>query len=175
MEKILEFIQKKMPLGVMVFDEKMRVVYHNSIANKYLKRYGIVQDLTAVVERMFRERSAAGMDTFSKNISFSGASRGMTNNLSVRYLYSEEPFPRISVFISTKPCNTEMDAEEMIRRCGLTRKEAEIFRLLVRGLKNKDIASELNMEANTVKYHLRSIYTKCGVRSKLDLVRNIIA
>lgn len=76
----------------------------------------------------------------SKNISFRGASKGMPVNLSIRYLYSEEPFPRISVFISTKPCNSQLNAGEAIKRYSLTNKEAEIIRQLVRGLKNTDIA-----------------------------------
>ncbi len=158
----------------MVFDEKMRVIYHNSTADKFLKRYGIVPELTAVAEKIFRERHAADKNTLSKDISFKGASKGMPVNLSIRYLYSEEPYPRISVFISTKPCNSQLNVEEVIRRYNLTNKEAEIFRQLVRGLKNTDIARELHMQAHTVRDHLRSIYTKCGVKSKLELVRNII-
>jgi c-di-AMP phosphodiesterase-like protein len=43
MKKIFESLLNEMPLGAMVFDEKMRVLYHNSTADKFLKRYGIVQ------------------------------------------------------------------------------------------------------------------------------------
>jgi DNA-binding CsgD family transcriptional regulator len=174
MEKILEFILNEMPLGAMVFDEKLRVIYHNSTADKFSKRYGIVPELTAVVGKIFRERHAADKNTLPKDISFSGAAKGMPVNLSIRYLYSEEPFPMISVFICRKPCNSQLNVEELIRRYNLTKKEAEIFRQLVRGLKNTEIAQELHLQANTVRDHLRSIYTKCGVKSKSELVRNII-
>jgi len=175
MNKILEFIQNRMPLGAMVFDAKMRVIYHNRPADKFLKSYGIVRELTATAEKIFRERHSGGAGTFSKEISLNVASKGLPVNLSIRYLYSEEPFPRISVFISTKPCNSQLNAEGLIRRYNLTNREAEIFRQLVRGLKNIDIAREVHMQEHTVRDHLKSIYTKCGVKSKLDLVRNIIA
>jgi len=174
MNEILEFIQNEMPLGVMVFDEKVRVIYHNSTADKYLKRYGIVTELTAVVGKMFRERHVAGKNTLSKDISFNGNAKSMPVNLSIRCLYSEEPYPRISVYIRTKSCNSQLNVEEVIRRYNLTKKEAEIFRQLVRGLKNTDIAREMHMQAHTVRDHLRSIYKKCGVKSKLELVRNIV-
>ncbi len=174
MEEILEFIQNKMPLGVMVFDEKMRVIYQNSIAEKFLKRYHIAPELTAVAGKMFREKHAADGNTLSKDISFSGTAKDIPVNLSIRYLYSKEPFPRISVFIRTKSCNSQLNVGEVIKRYKLTKREAEIFRQLARGLKNTDIARALNMQAQTLRDHLRSIYRKCGVRNKLELVRNII-
>lgn len=174
MKKVLEFILNEMPLGAMVFDEKMRVVYHNSTADKFLKRYAIVPELTAAVRKIFRERQAADKNTLSKDISFRKAAKGIPVNLSIRYLYSEEPYPRISVFIGAKPCNGQLNVEVLISRYKLTKKEAEIFRYLVRGLRNTDIARELHMQAHTVRDHLRSIYTKCRVRNKLELVRNVI-
>ena len=174
MEKILEFIQKKMPLGAIVFDEKMRVIYHNSTADKFLKRYGIAAELAAIAGKIFRERHATDKNTLSKAISFKATTKGMPVNLSIKYLYSDEPYPRVSIFISTKPCNSQLDVEEVIRRYDLTKKEAEILRQIVRGLKNAEIARELHMQVPAVRDHLRSIYKKCGVKSKLELVRNII-
>ena len=175
MKKIFEFIQNEMPLGAMVFDENMNVIYQNSTAAKFLKRCGIAGELTALAEKIFKEKRAADPGSFSKDISFSGASKGMRGNLSIRCLYSEEPFPRVSVFISTKPCNRQLNAEEVIKRCDFTNKEAEILRQLVRGSKITDIARQLRVQKSTVRSHLKSIYVKCGVRSKLELVRKIIS
>jgi DNA-binding CsgD family transcriptional regulator len=175
MKSVLEFIQDEMPLGVIVFDGEMRVIYHNRVAAKYLKRYGIVPELSAMAEKVFGERRAADRSALSKHVPFNVASKGLPRNLSVRYLYSEEPFPRISVFISTKPCNSQLNVEEVITRYNLTKKEGEVFRQLVRGLRNSDIALELHMQAHTLRDHLKSIYRKCGVTTKLELVRNIIA
>jgi len=175
MKEISEFILGRMPLGVLVFNEKLKIIFHNGTADKFLKRYSIVPALTALAKKIFKERPAADKNTLSKNIFFSNTAKGLPLNLSIRHLYSEEPYPRLLIFICTKPCNSRLNVEGLIRRCNLTNKEAEILRQLVRGLTNADIAWELDMQKHTVRDHLRNIYMKCGVKNKLELVRNIIA
>lgn len=54
-----------------------------------------------------------------------------------------------------------------IRR--LSDRERQIAALVARGLKNKDIARELNISENTVKRHLQSIFNKTGARDRLEL------
>ncbi len=54
-----------------------------------------------------------------------------------------------------------------IRR--LSERERQIAALVARGLKNKDIARELNISENTVKRHLQSIFNKTGARDRLEL------
>ncbi len=54
-----------------------------------------------------------------------------------------------------------------IRR--LSERERQIAALVARGLKNKDIAQELNISENTVKRHLQSIFNKTGARDRLEL------
>ena len=52
---------------------------------------------------------------------------------------------------------------------GLTDRELEIARLAARGLRNSEIASQLSISENTVKYHLKNIFSKTSIdrRSKL--------
>lgn len=171
---MLEFILREMPLGIIVFDEKMGIMFRNANGEKFLKRYGILAELITVAGKILNERHSAATKTLSKDIFFSGTGKNIPVNLSVRYLYSQEPKPRISVFIFIKPCNGQLNVEEVISRYNLTNKESEIFRELVTGAKNADIARKLNIKEHTVRDHLRNIYTKCGVRNKLELVRNII-
>ncbi len=175
MKGISKSILNEVPLGVMVFDQKMKIIYQNNTVDKFVRRYGIVPELTAMAKTIFKERSSSDKNTLSKDKPFSPKNtKGLPVNLSIRHLYSEDPYPRISVFICTKPFNSHLNVGEVIQRYNLTNKEAEILRQLVRGLRNSDIAWELNMQAHTVRDHLRSIYLKCGVRNKLELVRNII-
>jgi LuxR family maltose regulon positive regulatory protein len=49
---------------------------------------------------------------------------------------------------------------------GLTRQEIQILALLVRNLKNAEIAAELFVTENTVKWHLWNIYRKLGVKRR---------
>jgi DNA-binding NarL/FixJ family response regulator len=56
--------------------------------------------------------------------------------------------------------------------CLLTIRESSIVALLVKGLTNKEIAKELDVSVETVKKHLKSIFSKLGVRSRTQVVLN---
>jgi DNA-binding NarL/FixJ family response regulator len=56
-------------------------------------------------------------------------------------------------------------------RQGLTQRESEILSFVVNGLSNRAIATKLVIGDETVKSHLRSIYRKLGVSSRVDLTR----
>jgi DNA-binding NarL/FixJ family response regulator len=51
---------------------------------------------------------------------------------------------------------------------GLTRREQEILELLCRGYANKEIAENLNISFETVRWHNRQIYHKLHVRSRTE-------
>jgi DNA-binding NarL/FixJ family response regulator len=51
----------------------------------------------------------------------------------------------------------------------LSERERQIAYYVARGMKNKDIGHELSISENTVKRHLQSIFTKTGVRDRLEL------
>jgi len=51
----------------------------------------------------------------------------------------------------------------------LTERERQIADRVARGMRNRDIARELEISENTVKRHLQSIFSKTGVRDRLEL------
>jgi len=51
----------------------------------------------------------------------------------------------------------------------LSERERQVSRLVARGMKNRDVASELTISENTVKRHLQSIFSKTGSRDRLEL------
>jgi DNA-binding NarL/FixJ family response regulator len=50
----------------------------------------------------------------------------------------------------------------------LTPREAEVLRLVARGLANKEIARELDLSVHTVERHLTNLYPKIGCRSRTE-------
>ncbi len=52
----------------------------------------------------------------------------------------------------------------------LTDRELDVLRLVVDGLRNKEIAAELGISENTVKFHLRNILDKLHAQSRAEVV-----
>ena len=54
---------------------------------------------------------------------------------------------------------------------GLTPRETEVLKLLVRGMADKAIAHELGIAAITARLHLHNAFRKLGARNRVDAVR----
>jgi len=78
----------------------------------------------------------------------------------------------IAVIIeSAHPSST---APLVLSSLGLTRRESEVALLVLRGASTKAIGAELHLSTYTVKDHLKSIFDKTGVRSRRDLVAQVL-
>lgn len=53
----------------------------------------------------------------------------------------------------------------------LTTRESQVLQGLAQGLANKQIALQLSISENTVKYHISSIYAKLGAANRTEAVR----
>ena len=51
---------------------------------------------------------------------------------------------------------------------GLTRRERQVLRLLSEGMTNDEIAARLFIARSTAKVHVRHIFEKLGVRTRLQ-------
>jgi DNA-binding NarL/FixJ family response regulator len=56
----------------------------------------------------------------------------------------------------------------------LTRRENEVLELLSQGFGNKEIAQNLSITGDTVRYHLKQIYDKLHVRSRTEAVAKFV-
>jgi DNA-binding NarL/FixJ family response regulator len=56
---------------------------------------------------------------------------------------------------------------------GLTPRQGEILRLIMRGLPNKRIASSLGITENTVKEHVTGILERLGVRNRVEAITQL--
>ena len=55
-----------------------------------------------------------------------------------------------------------------------TDRELAVIRELVRGVRYEDMAEELHLSINTVKYHVKNILQKTGFRSTIQLVAEVV-
>ena len=53
----------------------------------------------------------------------------------------------------------------------LTAQQLQIARMVADGATNQEVAARLFLSRRTVEYHLRNIYLRLGVRSRVELVR----
>ena len=60
------------------------------------------------------------------------------------------------------------------RANGLTPRELQILRLVTSGQTNRQLAEGLGISIRTIDAHLRSIYTKLGVKSRSGATRYAI-
>ena len=58
---------------------------------------------------------------------------------------------------------------------GLTKREGEITRLVLRGLSTAEVSGELHITPNTVRDHFKAIFDKTDVRSRRELVGQVFA
>ena len=65
---------------------------------------------------------------------------------------------------------TELPDEEMEQ---LTKREKEILHYLEDGLRYKEIAAKLNLSVETIRTHIRNIYVKLQVQSKIEALNKI--
>ena len=67
----------------------------------------------------------------------------------------------------------EVAADLTLGRLGLTRREAQVARLLARRATNREIADELDVSPHTVRHHIESIFRKLGIQSRRALARRL--
>ncbi len=55
--------------------------------------------------------------------------------------------------------------------CGFSKREMQVLRAIFYGYSNKDIAKELALSEQAVKYHLTKLFRKVGVTNRMELAR----
>ncbi len=84
-----------------------------------------------------------------------------------------EPFAVI--FLSDPHRQNNFGPARLERYYGLTPAEARLTILLVQGLSLEEAAEKLNVSLNTVRTHLRQIFTKTGANRQSEVVRIILS
>ncbi|HEV7378062.1 MAG TPA: helix-turn-helix transcriptional regulator [Pyrinomonadaceae bacterium] len=64
--------------------------------------------------------------------------------------------------------------ERVVRNSNLSRREAQVALACVEGMTNIEIGQRLSIGEQTVKFHLRNIFTKFGVRRRTELISRLL-
>jgi DNA-binding CsgD family transcriptional regulator len=82
--------------------------------------------------------------------------------------------PVAALFIGDPERPTEVDLRRLIRLYGLSRAEARVAALLARGQRLDQIAETLGLTYETVRKHVKQIFSKTGTDRQAELVRTIV-
>ena len=78
------------------------------------------------------------------------------------------PFIMDNEFLEKRHWNRIEDTDMAVSE-KLSSREIEVYRLLLTGIGDKEIASILNISLNTVKSHNRKVYSKLEVKNRIEL------
>jgi DNA-binding CsgD family transcriptional regulator len=98
---------------------------------------------------------------------------GMDGNTVVRIIKPDTPNSELTcVFIET--LRTRNPLGEAVERHGMTKRQAEVLKLLMQGAPNTDIALQLHIAPTTVEDHVRNIAAKTDVRTRSQIVAHVL-
>ncbi|MEX2613995.1 MAG: LuxR C-terminal-related transcriptional regulator [Gaiellaceae bacterium] len=78
---------------------------------------------------------------------------------------------RVAVIV--EPAHPARISTLLMAAYGLTEREQDVTRLVLRGQSTAQIAESLSVSPHTVQQHLKSVFEKTGVRSRRDLVGKV--
>jgi len=89
--------------------------------------------------------------------------RSMANHINYAY------YTQCQQSLCREPGSRSM--KQLVAEYQLTRREEEILSLVFRDLNNDEILTQITVSRHTLLKHLQNIYRKCGVSSRLDLLK----
>jgi len=114
------------------------------LANNGRERQGYAYQVFKPGE-IFERRRAAGLEAYPKGIAFWGKHTGFTRAI-----------------------------ERVAVNSNLSRREAQIALACAEGMTNAEIGEKFKVSPQTVKFHLRNIFTKFGVRRRTELISRLL-
>lgn len=97
------------------------------------------------------------------------ACAGLASLFAYLFLFTERDFGELASLASTLDAFDQV-CQCMIERFGLSKREAEVLPLALRGRTSERIASELFIAKSTADTHLRRIYAKTDVHGRQELI-----
>jgi len=168
---------------VAILDERRRLVDLNVAAQRLLghcpaSRAG--EPIVGAVAAGERRRSAAQWERLLREGRASGTTTLISSDgaeLKIAYTAVIEAVPggRRAVYTLTPAAGSPLQTNSLaVRSQPLTRREAQVIRLIADGLDTAEIADTLEVSPNTVRSHVRNAMSKLGARTRAQLVARVL-
>jgi DNA-binding CsgD family transcriptional regulator len=169
---LLEFLLHAVPTGIIVVDDTSGVAYLNAEGRRCLERYDLPEEVLRISRRMLEAfHSGILQELFPGEVYIEKNLPKSTGKRLFKLRLFDGAAPHIAIFISEEATSNNLSMNEIRIKYRLTRRETDVLRRVLRGLKNGHIAEELGITLQTVKGHLTSIYGKIGITNRNELMR----
>lgn len=173
-----------MTLSMIVTDGDRRIVYANRQGDRLLIKGRALRDAMGRLSAA-NPRAAALLGKAISDCAYGNLSKIGRNGIPV-FVTSENGHSLIAwvlplwkpqgalsrlVALVVREDPETFSGESFSCRYGATPAELRIVEMLMKGLGTDEIAASLNISENTVKTHLKSLFTKTGTRRQADLLR----
>lgn len=160
-----------MPLGIIVLDGKFSILYSNDTAKNFC--------LDMARDKMGHDYVQEVVNLVTSKLLSQGASPYLSTRI---FNYSFKMMPLVvpatsntvitiyTLYITYSPPAEKISFAEATQLFALTAREVEIVELLIHGFSNQEIAEKLCISIHTTKTHVRNIFKKVNVSSRLALV-----
>jgi len=170
--------------GVLTLDHRGRVVQHTPAAERWLRDLGDLrprwqewEGLPRAVHTVFLSlrRALSPERDRDEGIVPSLRARARSGRWLTLYgsLTEATPERRAETVIIIEPTKPEELLPFSMAAYGLSPREEELVKLVVRGLSTTRISRTLFISEHTVNNHLRNVFEKVGVRSRGELVKRL--
>jgi DNA-binding CsgD family transcriptional regulator len=136
-------------LSINYYVFKVFGVSSGSLNSTYIKFGGFIEMIVLSLAVIYRMKVLKGENRFMRNKIVS---------------YAAE-LEKLVVEVSNKQKDEKLNFENL-----LSIRENEIFELIVSSKSNQEIANQLNISLNTVKFHIKNMYEKLQVKSRKEVL-----
>jgi DNA-binding CsgD family transcriptional regulator len=172
MQEHIDFVLNKCPIGLLVFDRNMDIVSQNKKARLFLSRFELPSEVNAVSKRAFSAIDFGNLnELFPGEIHLTKKYEESPSNWIFRLYIYDKPNPLVYVLIIEETLSNKLNLNGIRQEFKLTRRETDMLRRVLDGLKNTDIAMDFDISEQTVKDHLSNIYMKTGAKNRFTLLR----
>ena len=113
------------------------------------------------------------LTSFSDRDTILEAKQSKPGNYVIKPFSPEEIVVAIELSLMHSKSEEKSNFFKVASAFNLSAREAEILELLINRLSNQEISEKLFLSLNTIKYHIRHIYSKVGASTRQELLERV--